>query len=96
MKKESGWPEHPPYHPQLRLLQTLFVGLDHLLDHLAADGAGFPGGQIAVVAVLQVDTNLPWCPFYILNSPDTGIVEGSCPLGANSLIGSDTISPMNL
>ena len=31
----------------------------HLLDHLAADGAGFPGSQIAVVAVLQVHTDLP-------------------------------------
>ena len=26
----------------------------HLLDHLAADGAGFAGGQVAVVALLQV------------------------------------------
>ena len=48
----------------------------HLLDHLAADGAGFPGGQIAVVALLQVYADLPWCPFYILNSPNTGTVEG--------------------
>ena len=30
----------------------------HLLDHLAADGAGFPGGQVTVVAFLQVDANL--------------------------------------
>ena len=36
----------------------------HFLDHLAADGAGFPGSQIAVVAVLQVHTDLPWCPSY--------------------------------
>ena len=48
----------------------------HFLDHLAADGAGFAGGQVAVVALLQVDTDLPWCPFYILNSPNTGTVEG--------------------
>ena len=67
-----------------------------LFDHLAAYGAGLAGGQVTVVAVGQVNANFPWCPFYILNSPDTGIVEGSCPLGANSLIGSDTISPMNL
>ena len=46
------------------LLQALLVGLDHFLDHLAADGAGFPGGQVAVVAVLQVHTDLPWCPSY--------------------------------
>ena len=30
----------------------------HVLDHLAADGAGFAGGQVAVVAVLQVDAYL--------------------------------------
>ena len=48
----------------------------HFLDHLAADGAGFTGGQVTVVAVGQVDANLPWCPFYILNSPNTGTVEG--------------------
>lgn len=48
----------------------------YVLDHLAADGAGFPGGQVAVVAVGQVDAHFPWCPFYILNSPNTGTVEG--------------------
>ena len=32
----------------------------HLLDHLAADAAGLTGGQIAVVALLQVDADLPW------------------------------------
>ena len=41
----------------------------HLLDHLAADGAGFAGGQVAVVALLEVDADLPWCPFYLLNFP---------------------------
>ena len=41
----------------------------HLLDHLAADGAGLAGGQVTVVAVLEVDTHLPWCPFYLLNFP---------------------------
>ena len=30
----------------------------NVLDHLAADGAGFPGGQVAVVAALQVDADL--------------------------------------
>ena len=29
----------------------------HLLDHLAADGAGLTGGQVTVVAALQVNTN---------------------------------------
>ena len=41
----------------------------HLLDHLAADGAGFPGSQVTIVAVGQVDTHFPWCSCYILNSP---------------------------
>ena len=45
--------------PPLRLLQAALVGLDHLLDHLAADGAGLTGGQVAVVAFLQVDADLP-------------------------------------
>lgn len=31
----------------------------HLLDHLAAYGTGLTGGQVAIVAVLEVDTNLP-------------------------------------
>ena len=40
-------------------LHVALVGLDHFLDHLAADGAGFAGGQVAVVAVLQIDADLP-------------------------------------
>ena len=43
----------------------------HLLDHLAADGAGLAGGQVAVVAFLQVDANLPWCTPVILKCPFT-------------------------
>ena len=30
----------------------------HLLDHLAAHGAGLTAGQVAVVALLEVDANL--------------------------------------
>ena len=45
----------------------------HLLDHLAADGAGLAGGQVTVVAVGQVDTDFPWCPFYIVNYSDDGV-----------------------
>ena len=41
-----------------RSLQALLVALDHLLDHLAADRAGLAGGQIAVVALLEVDADL--------------------------------------
>ena len=80
----------------LGLLQTLLVSLDHLLDHLAADGAGLTGGQVTVVTVGQVDAHFPWCPFYILNSPDKEVPAGSGQPGANSLTGSLTISPINL
>ena len=41
------------------LLQAVFVGLDHLAHHLAADRTGFLAGQIAVIALLQVDADLP-------------------------------------
>ena len=58
------------------LLHALLVSLDHFLDHLAADGAGLTGGQVTVVAVGQVDTYLPWCLFYILNSPDKEVPAG--------------------
>ena len=49
-------------------LQVLLVALDHLLDHLAADRAGLAGGQIAVVALLEVDADLAWCSFSILKT----------------------------
>ena len=39
------------------LLHALLVSLDHLLDHLAADGAGLTGGQVTVVTASQVDTD---------------------------------------
>lgn len=35
----------------------------HLLDHLAAHRAGLAAGQVAVVALLQVDAHFPWCVF---------------------------------
>ena len=31
----------------------------HLLDHLAAHGAGLTAGQVAVVTLLQVDAHFP-------------------------------------
>jgi len=43
--------------PGGELLQTLLVSLDHLLDHLAADGTGLTGGQVTVVTVSQVHAN---------------------------------------
>ena len=63
----------------MRLLQALLVGLDHLLDHLAADGAGFTGGQVAVVAVLQVDANLA-------GSQNLELVHGFASLGHIDLV----------
>ena len=56
-KKQRGQPfgGHPRRH---WLLQALLVGLDHFLDHLAAHAARLTGGQVAVVAFLQVDANL--------------------------------------
>ena len=29
----------------------------HLLDHLAADGAGLAGGEVAVIALFQIDAD---------------------------------------
>ena len=68
----------------------------HLLYHLTPDGTCLAGGQVTVVAVGQVDTDLPWCTYYIVNSPDESGSEGWVLLGTNSRIGSLTISPMNL
>ena len=42
-----------------------------VLDHLAADGTGLTRGEIAVVALLEVDANLPWCTPVILKCPFT-------------------------
>ncbi len=43
------------------LLHAVFVGFDHFLDHLTADGTRLLGGEVTVVALLEVDTNLCWC-----------------------------------
>ena len=40
------------------LFHAVFISLDHLLDHLSADRTGLAGGQIAVVALLEVDADL--------------------------------------
>lgn len=44
---------------------------DQALDHVAADVARLTAGQIAVVALLEVDANLPWCTPVILKCPFT-------------------------
>ena len=54
-----------PARDDLWLLYAILVGFDHLLDHLAADGAGLTAGEIAVVTVFQVNADLPWCSFSI-------------------------------
>ena len=61
------------------LLHIALVFLDHLLDHLAADGAGFAGGQVAVVAIGQVDANL-------LGSLHLEAVHGLAGLGDIDLV----------
>ena len=38
----------------------------HDVDHLTTDRASLTGSQIAVIALLQVDANLPWCSCTIL------------------------------
>lgn len=48
------------------LLHAALVGLNHLLDHLAAYTACLAGGEVAIVAFLQVNANLPWCSVSIL------------------------------
>ena len=52
-----------PDLPKCLLLHAFFVGLDHLFDHLAADGARLAAGQVTVVAVLQVHADLMRCVF---------------------------------
>ena len=62
-----------------RLLQAVLICLDHLLDHLAADGAGLASGDIAVITVLQVYTNLTGCSFNILKrDPRTVVTSIFC------------------
>ena len=43
----------------LILAQVVLIGLDHLLDHLAAHRTGLTAGQVTIVTLLQVDAHLP-------------------------------------
>ena len=63
----------------LALHHALLVSLDHLLDHLAADGAGLAGGQVAVIAVGQVDA-------HFLGSLHLEAVHGLAGLGNVDLV----------
>ena len=49
---------HMPLHDPVFSRKSRSSYGAHVLDHLAADGAGFAGGQVAVIAVLQVDADL--------------------------------------
>ena len=40
------------------LLHAVFVGLDHLLDHLTADRTGLTAGELTVIAALEIDADL--------------------------------------
>lgn len=67
---------HMPFHDPVVSCKSRGSYGAHVLDHLAADGAGFAGGQVAVVAVLQVDADLPWCSFSSYFLPGSGL-DGS-------------------
>ena len=57
-KKEVRGENSSDQTGNLSLFQALLVSLNHLLDHLATDGTGLLGGQVTVVALLQVDAHL--------------------------------------
>ena len=77
----------------------------HLLNHLAADGTGLAGGQIAVVALLEVDADLPWCTPSILKSPFAHVLAlqkggkvpcaTKCETGPTLVYREDTIGVMS-
>ena len=56
-----------------RLFHAVFISLDHLLDHLAADGTGLAAREVAVVALLQIHADLLSCFFTSKNITYTGI-----------------------
>ena len=56
----------------------------HFLDHLAANAAGLTGGQVAVVAFLEVDAYLPWCSVSILKPYFYHIIGELRPLVGNT------------
>ena len=67
---------HMPLHDPVISCKSRGSYGAHVLDHLAADGAGFAGGQVAVVAVLQVDADLPRRSFSSYFLPGSGL-DGS-------------------
>ena len=51
---------------RIAFLHAVLVCLDHLFDHLAADGTGLTAGEFAVAAVLEVHTDLSGVSAYII------------------------------
>ena len=99
LNDDSGYVLHGLYMARGKTVMPIILRGSygtHLLDHLAADAACFPGSQVAVVAVGQVDAHFRWCTYYIVNSSDNSGSVGLMLLGSNSRMGSLTISPMNL
>ena len=45
----------------LIVAQVVFVGFDHLLNHLTADGTGFTAGKLTVVTLVQLYADFSWC-----------------------------------
>ena len=63
-EKSGGFPSAFSRKQRLLVCHVLFDFFDHLLDHIAADIAGFLRSQIAVVALLEVDADLV-CDFIL-------------------------------
>ena len=60
--------------PEGRLLHAVLVGLNHFLDHLATHGTGLTGGQVTVIALLQVHADF-------LSGLHLKLVQGLAALG---------------
>ena len=70
---------HMPHCNPVGSLKSRSVYGAHLLDHLAADGAGFPGSQVAVVAIGQINA-------HFLGSLHLETVHGLASLGDVDLV----------
>ena len=53
-----GIPGQGPFAQRGKLFDRVFVALNHLFDHLAANRASLAGSQVAVIALLQGNANL--------------------------------------
>lgn len=48
------------------LFHAVFVGLDHLFNHLATDRTGLTGSEVAVITLFEVYANFACC--FLFNS----------------------------